>query len=113
MWCLPPARPHGDGDKGVTVLAPRVSSRLPVEIHRLALEHVTETTGDLHDFARSRFGAHFVKEVTEVDPATPRGGGTIDDTPPLLAMPLPHRSYRLHISTLAPTNPVSVLENRE
>lgn len=113
VWCRPPAGPHGDSDKGVTVLASWVSSRLPIEIHRLALERLTEATGDLHNLTGTRLGDVFVEEVTEVDPAAPGSVGTIDDTPPLVAMPRQHRSYRLHISNLASASPVSVLEKRQ
>ncbi len=44
--------PHGDGDKGVTVLAARVGSWLPVEVHGLALEGLKESAGDFPHFTR-------------------------------------------------------------
>jgi len=68
----------------------------PVEVHGLTFEGLTESARDVEDFTGTGWGDVFVEEMTEVRPAAPRGVRTIDDAPPFLGVPFPHRSYRLH-----------------
>lgn len=82
-------------------MAAGVRSWLPVEVHGLTLECLTEATGNFHDFTGPWLGSVFVKKVTEVGKAAPGGVGTVDDSPPFFGVPLPDCSYQLHISNLA------------
>ncbi len=89
MRCLPSAWPRGGGAEIVSVL----TRRLPVEIHGVTLEHLAESAGYLDDFTGPSLGNVIVPKMTEVQPAAAWSVGGIDNSPPLLAMPLAHCPY--------------------
>jgi hypothetical protein len=92
MRCLPSAGPRRGGAEGITILASVERSTFPVEVHGLALERFTESAGYLDDFIGAGLW-DVVPEMTEVHPAAAWSVRRIDDSPPLLAMPHPHRPY--------------------
>jgi hypothetical protein len=96
MWCVP-AGPGRGGAKPVSVL----SRRFPVEVHDVALERLPESTGYLDDLTGTSLGQTVVPELTEMHPTATGGVGAIDDSPPLFAMPHPHRANRPHTTTVA------------
>lgn len=96
MWCLPSAGSRCGGPESVPVLV----GVYPVEIHGLALEHLTKSAGYLDDFSGISLRDVVVPEVTEMHPAAARSVGGVNYSPTLLAMPLSNCPHGLHIPTL-------------
>ena len=89
MRRLPSARPRGGGAEVVSVLA----RRFPIEVHGLALEYLAVSAGHFDDFTGAGLRDAVVPEMAEMHPTAAWSVGGIDDSPPLLAMPHPHRPY--------------------
>lgn len=89
MRRLPSARPRMGGAEGVSVLA----RRFPVEVHGLALEQLAVSAGHFEDFAEAGLRDAVVPEMAEMNPTAAWSVGGIDDSPPLLTMPIPHRPH--------------------
>jgi hypothetical protein len=89
MRRLPSERPRVGGAEFVSVLA----WRFPVEVHGLAFEYLAVSAGHFDDFAEAGIRDAVVPEMAEMHPTATWSVGGIDDSPPLLTMPIPHRPY--------------------
>jgi hypothetical protein len=70
-----------------------LARRFPVEVHGLALEYLAVSAGHFDDFTGAGLWDAVVPEMAEMHPTAAWSVGGIDDSPPLLAMPHPHRPY--------------------
>lgn len=105
MRCLPSARPHVGGAEVVSVLA----RSFPVEVNGLTLEYLAISARHFNNFAGPSPRGALVPDTAEMHPTATRGVWGLDDSPPVLGIPIPHRTHRAHIrNTIGEAMPWSI-----
>ena len=78
---------------GSAEVVPVLTRSFPVEVDGLAFEYLAVSAGHLHDFAGSGLWDAISPEMAEMHPTAARSVWGLDDSPPLVAIPIPHCAY--------------------